>query len=125
MPGGRDALVAETNSLFAEGGTALYDAVFNAYARARTQAAADPLRIHTVVVMTDGVDESSLETLDRLREQLRGEGGEQEVRVFTIAYGQAASDPILSSIAEAGGGSSARGSVDDIVQVFRDMAAFF
>jgi len=32
---------------------------------------------------------------------------------------------VLEGIAEAGKGSSARGSVDDIVQVYRDMASFF
>jgi Ca-activated chloride channel family protein len=45
--------------------------------------------------------------------------------VFTIAYGAAASGQILSQIAEAGEGSHSQGSVDNIVQVYRDIASFF
>ena len=47
------------------------------------------------------------------------------MKVFTIAYGQAADRTVLNQIAEAGNGSSASGTSENIVQVYLDMAAFF
>ena len=50
---------------------------------------------------------------------------EGAVKVFTIAYGEGADPTVLSSIADAGRGSAAKGGEGDITGVFRDMAAFF
>jgi Ca-activated chloride channel family protein len=47
------------------------------------------------------------------------------VKVFTIAYGQKAGSDVLARIAESAQGTSAKGSVETIVQVYRDMASFF
>jgi len=109
----------------ADGGTALYDAVSSAYKEMRARADKDPGRIHALVVMTDGKDESSRMALEQLTAQFPKEEQEASVKVFTIAYGAAASGQILSQIAEAGEGSHSQGSVDNIVQVYRDIASFF
>ena len=50
---------------------------------------------------------------------------EAAVKIFTIAYGQGADPRILEQIAEAANGTSAKGSTDTIVQVYKDMASFF
>ena len=47
------------------------------------------------------------------------------VKVFTIAYGTAADPTVLAQIAEAAQGTSAKGSAETIVQVYRDLSAFF
>mgnify|MGYP007014285864 CR=1 FL=1 len=47
------------------------------------------------------------------------------MKVFTIAYGEQAGGEVLGRIAEAAQGTSAKGSVETIVQVYRDMASFF
>ena len=47
------------------------------------------------------------------------------MKVFTIGYGKQADATPLSRIAEAAQGSYAKGSVETIVQVYRDMASFF
>jgi Ca-activated chloride channel family protein len=107
------------------GGTALYDAVSTAYREMRGRADKDPSRIHALVVMTDGKDESSAMALEQLKAEFPSESQEASVKVFTIAYGNAASGTALSQIAEAGEGSHSAGTVQNIVQVYRDIASFF
>jgi Ca-activated chloride channel family protein len=124
MGTGRAALLAHLDGVTAGGGTALYDAIGVAYNFALDRAREHPNRIHAVVVMTDGIDESSSQTLQQLRARFPTEG-ESPIKVFTIAYGEQANHAILGSIAEAAKGSSATGSVETIRQVYRDMASFF
>jgi Ca-activated chloride channel family protein len=80
-------------------------------------------KIHAVVVMTDGKDESSSMSLEALTKQFPE--GETPVKVFTITYGKNADPKILEQIAEAAGGAAAKGNVESIVQVYEDMASFF
>jgi Ca-activated chloride channel family protein len=122
---GRAELEERVEGVIAAGGTALYDAVARSFEAAQARAKAAPDRIHALVVMTDGNDEGSRLSLDALREHLpRGEEG-APVKIFTIAYGVAAATQPLEAIAEAGDGSHSKGSVQDIVQVYRDIASFF
>jgi Ca-activated chloride channel family protein len=121
---GRDQLESSVNNAIASGGTALYDAVRDAYKVAAARAKRTPNQIHAVLVMTDGRDEDSSSTLDAVKSAFAG-SGEEEVRVFTIAYGKGADPTILREIAEAGGGASAAGDPASIDSLFRDMAAFF
>ena len=118
-------LARRVEGVSADGGTALYDAVAAAYREMLTRADKDPNRIHALVVMTDGKDESSHLTLERLKQEFPRERQEANVKVFTIAYGNAASSQILSQIAETGEGSHSQGTVQNIVQVYRDIASFF
>ena len=121
---GKVALSARVQETIAGGGTALYDAVLAAYEATDERARKDPGRIHALVVMTDGKDEHSKSTLEQVKQKLASEG-EAPVKVFTIAYGNAASGDALAAIAEAGRGSQSRGTVENIVQVYRDIASFF
>jgi len=121
----RITLQSRIDGIIANGGTALYEATANAYALASERARAYPNQIHAVVVMTDGKDESSKLTLDALLRGLDVEGGGAPVKVFTIAYGKQVEGDVLGRIAEAAQGTTVRGSVDTIVQVYRDMASFF
>ena len=123
---GRADLAARIDGTIAAGGTALYGATGAAYKVARERAQKNPGRIHAVMVMTDGNDESSTMTLAQLKQELvSSDEQDAAVRVFTIAYGEGVEGRVLEQIAEAGKGSSAKGSVEDIVQVYRDMASFF
>jgi Ca-activated chloride channel family protein len=114
---------ARIQALFASGGTSLYDATRAAYQLGLERAKTERDRIHAVVVMTDGQDESSKLPLEQLRSGLAAE--DRAVRVFTIAYGNAADTKILDGIAEAGQGTSAKGTQANIVSVFQDIGAFF
>ena len=109
----------------ADGRTALYDAVAQAYGEARARAEKAPAQIHAVMVMTDGRDEGSVLTLDQLNQKLGGASEAGDVKIFTIAYGDGADPKVLEQIAEAAKGTSARGNTTTIVDVFKDMAAFF
>jgi Ca-activated chloride channel family protein len=120
---GRQLLLSRLENVIAEGGTALYDATATAYDLALARAREDSSRIHALVVMTDGRDEHSKSTLAALKQKLAAENS--PVRVFTIAYGQAADPHVLSEMAEAAGGTSAKGSAETIVQVYQEIAAFF
>jgi Ca-activated chloride channel family protein len=88
------------DGLHAEGGTALY-----ASTRAAAQAMladSDPNRINAVVVLTDGQNEYPRDNdLGRLLRDLDATHLENSVRVFTIAYGDAADLDTLKKIASA------------------------
>ncbi|HWZ89829.1 MAG TPA: VWA domain-containing protein [Polyangiaceae bacterium] len=119
------ALAERVAGVTAGGGTALYDAISASYRDMRSRADKDPGQIHALVVMTDGNDESSKMTLEDLKAEFPREAEEASVKVFTIAYGAAASGKVLEQIAEAGEGSHNQGTVQNIVQVYRDIASFF
>jgi len=122
----RQALAKQIENTFADGGTALYDAIAAAYQKLQRQALQDPRRIFALVVLSDGVDESSRIKLEDLQRRLTpsSEMG-TVVRLFTIAYGAGADPKVLQSIAEAGGGAFFSGDPATIRQVYRDLAAFF
>lgn len=123
----RKELEDRIDGVIASGGTALYDAVDAAVTLMRKPDRQAKQRIRAVVAMTDGKDENSKLGQAAVEKSLgAGEGREQsDVIVFTVAYGGAADDGILESIANAGNGGFARGDVASIIQVFRDLAAYF
>lgn len=124
----RKDLEDRIDGVIASGGTALYDAVSAAVTSMRKNRRESSQRIRAVVAMTDGKDENSKLTQDAVVRALqsgRGEGDSADVIVFTVAYGGSADDGVLTSIADAGSGGFARGDVASIIQVFRDMAAYF
>jgi Ca-activated chloride channel family protein len=120
----RDELVSRVGSTIASGGTALYDATLQAR-ELIGGASSGGDRIAAVLVMTDGKDESSKKTVGDIESAVRVEGNQPAVRVFTIAYGNQAEASILSRIAEAGQGSTAKGDTTSIVEIYKDMASFF
>jgi Ca-activated chloride channel family protein len=125
---GRKDFEARIDAQIAAGNTALYDAIAKAYDTAKLRAERAPAKIHAVVVMTDGRDEGSTLTLEALEKRFgkpSSEAEESEVKVFTIAYGDGADLATLGRIAESARGTSAKGTTATIVEVFKDMAAFF
>jgi Ca-activated chloride channel family protein len=123
----RESLAQAVDASFAEGGTALYDAVLAACAPAP---GGDATAARAVVVLTDGQDTDSRVKLDALVGRLRQQttGGESAVpapRVFTIAYGAKADPAVLKQIAEAGGGAFFAGTPKDIKSVYAELATFF
>jgi Ca-activated chloride channel family protein len=124
----RAGLIAGIEGSFADGGTALYDAILQACA----PSSEDPRgAVRAVVVLTDGQDTDSKIKIDalvaRLRQQMGGEGspGKAPPRVFTIAYGDKADASVLRQIAEAGGGAFFSGTPKDIKAVYAELATFF
>jgi Ca-activated chloride channel homolog len=91
---------AKVDALVADGGTALY-ATTRASVR-QVQSDFDPARINAVVLLTDGKNEYPPDNnLNKLVTDLGGEETESSVRVFPIAYGDAADLGPLQRIAAA------------------------
>jgi Ca-activated chloride channel homolog len=113
--------------LIAEGGTAFYDATSNGYRTVRDLAGRDD-RINAVVLLTDGNDTDSKNTLNSVVQELEGQDDSStQVRVFTIAYsvGAAGARKALEEIAAASGGNSYPGNTETIESVYRSISSFF
>jgi Ca-activated chloride channel homolog len=123
----RERLGQAIDASFADGGTALYDAVL---AACTPVPGTNPGVARAVVVLTDGQDTDSKAGLDALLARLRqqttaGESAVLPPRVFTIAYGPKADPGVLKRIAEAGGGAFFAGTPKDIKSVYAELATFF
>lgn len=87
-------------------GTPLYDAIDLAYDY--MQQHAETGRINAIVVLSDGEDTDSLVRLDTLVQKINADqkegGNDKPVRIFAIAYSNAADIEALSKLARASGG---------------------
>jgi Ca-activated chloride channel family protein len=113
----RDSILNIIGNLKADGGTALYDAVYDA----RSQMKIDPNRINALVVLTDGQDtESKRVQLDPLIQGLQSAKG--TVIIYTIGYGGDADQAVMARIADAGNGTYFSGDPTTINQVYLEIA---
>lgn len=115
----------QISTLYANGGTALYDAIQTAFDRHMSTAEQDRNVISAIVVLTDGADTNSQLKLNQLVEQVRSDNETRNVRIFTIAYGSGAEASVLEEIADATGAKSYEGDTDNIRTVFKDISTFF
>jgi Ca-activated chloride channel family protein len=108
-----------------EGGdTRIYDATHEAYQELRENG--DPRHIRAIVVLSDGADTVSEMNLNQLLSEVGNlsEGG-NATKIFTIAFGNDASESVLKNIAETTGGKQYQGDPDTINDVYADIATFF
>jgi len=126
MKSGRDQLSRTIDSLFAQGGTALYDSIDAAYQYLSDQShEGEADSILSVVVLTDGEDTESKMHLNDLMDHIRYDGETHKIHVFTIAYGKDARKDILANIADSTQAKSYEGTPENIVGVFKDISTFF
>jgi Ca-activated chloride channel family protein len=119
----REQTRATIGGLFADGGTALYDAINEAYdAMTKTPA---PSRISALVVLSDGEDRNSALRLDALLNHIRFDSEGRAIRVFTIGYGSDAKADVLQKIADVTQGRYYDGKPDNIREVFKEISTFF
>ncbi len=111
--------------LVERGGTALYDAIAESYRYQSGRQKAEPNRIHAVIVLTDGEDNQSKTSLADLLKLVKFDSERAPVRIFTIGYGEEASEKILKQIADSTQGRFYKGTPENITTVFRDIATFF
>ena len=123
MKDGRDKMNKAIDELFAEGETALYDTISQAYDE--LQGSPQPDMITAVVVLTDGEDNKSTLKLEELLSKIKVDSERKTIRVFTIAYGEDASEKVLQSIADATQAKSYKGTPENIKAIFQDIATFF
>jgi Ca-activated chloride channel family protein len=120
----RDELLRAIDGLYAEGDTALLDGVYTAYTG--LQDLGDTERINAIVVMTDGQENYSSISQNRLTRLMR-EGNETGVPVivFAIAYGKDADYDTLRDLAEATEGQVYEGTLETIRQLYKILSTYF
>ncbi|HMR50816.1 MAG TPA: substrate-binding and VWA domain-containing protein [Arachnia sp.] len=108
LGGEKDALQAEIAALAnaQRKGTPLYDAIDIAYDYLKSHA--DSGRINALVVLSDGEDTDSITQLDTIIQKINADqkegGNDKPVRIFAIAYSDAADIDALGRLARASGG---------------------
>jgi Ca-activated chloride channel homolog len=125
-PNNKTLIAQDIDNQIADGGTTIYDSTASAFGAMRKLD--DKQRINAVVLLTDGEDTDSTRTSDEVIRELSAQGDSaNQVRVFTIAYGEGAanSQDVLAEIAKATGGKSYIGSTSDIELVYRSISSFF
>lgn len=107
------------------GGTALYDAIGQAYDDMTKNG--DTKHIRALLVMTDGMDTDSNSSLDDLMTKIgkTGEEGGNAIKVFTIAFGSDADQTVLKKIADAAGGQEYAADPKTVSQTYAAIATFF
>lgn len=119
---GRTALYTDIERLSASGNTALIDGIWEAYSRLTTEGS--PEAINAIVVMTDGQENSSRQSLSAMQRRIQQEHGMQIV-IFTIAFGNDADEKLMRSIAETGGGQYRRADETDIEDLYKIISTYF
>ncbi len=120
----REQLASRISGLYADGGTALYDAVLEAHQFLERED--EPGKITAIVVLSDGEDTKSTKTtLDGLLKELEGGGEIGNVRVFTIGYGSGAKAEVLEKISDITQAKYYRGTPQNINEVFLEISTFF
>jgi Ca-activated chloride channel family protein len=112
-------------TIFAEGNTALYDAVCQVVAdtqarEAKAAAAGDP-RLYGIVLLSDGQDTNSQRSESDMFSCLPSGETAEGIKIFTIAYGQDADNAILERIANRTNGRFFESDPDDIQEVLLDI----
>ena len=130
QPSGRVGEVGESlqktvETIFAEGNTALYDAVCQAVEdiearEAEAEAAGDP-RLYGIVLLSDGQDTNSQRSESDMFGCLPSGETAEGVKVFTIAYGEDADNNLLERIANRTNGKFFESNPDDIQEVLLDI----
>ncbi len=130
QPSGRVGEVGESlqktvETIFAEGNTALYDAVCQAVEdiearEAEAEAAGDP-RLYGIVLLSDGQDTNSQRSESDMLGCLPSGETAEGVKIFTIAYGEDADNNLLERIANRTNGKFFESNPDDIQEVLLDI----
>jgi Ca-activated chloride channel family protein len=124
-PNGPDmsALRSYINGLQASGGTAIYDALEQAYQVAGNAKAADPSRFYSIVLMTDGENNSGRDGGQFLQDYRSFPADRRAIKTFTVLFGEA-SPQELTDIANATGGAVFDSRTTPLSQVFKEIRGY-
>jgi len=120
----RDRIQQLLGGLFAQGDTKLYDSIDAAYQELSSHPDQGG-RIKALVVLTDGEDTVSKESLDQLLQKIQFNGESHNINIFTIAYGSDARRDVLQRISESTQARMYEGTPKNISEVFREISTFF
>ncbi len=119
----RIVLQEAIQAMYADGGTAMNDALENAgIALKELEKPKDgEERIRAIVLLSDGEDNASNTTLDELDQQFYESG----ISIFPVAYGTDANTGALERIADFSRTIVVQGSTGDIAQIFENLSRYF
>lgn len=115
---------AYVDNLRTDGGTAIFKALIAGYRNAAAQQADDPSRYHSIVLMTDGLNNAEqppvsafLDFYARLPAQAR------KIRTFAIVFGDASPEE-LQTVADATGGRVFDARDSTLASIFKDIRGY-
>jgi Ca-activated chloride channel family protein len=117
----RTALTGRVDALTADGNTAIYDAVQNAYNQ--LQSLGDSEAINAIVVMTDGQENASRVKATTLEGTLTS--GKVPVVVFSIAFGKDADTTVMQRLAKLTNGQFRQAESINIDELYKILATYF
>jgi Ca-activated chloride channel family protein len=121
-----EAMAKMVEGLFADGGTALYDATLMALAEIeKNKKDNKDQRLYGVVVLTDGKDTSSKQKLSDLLDKMPATESADGTRIFTVAYGAEADEDLLKQIAGRSNALYAKGDTANIDKIYHQISAYF
>ncbi len=105
----------------AQGRTALYDALIDGKEALDSLPPTDDERIRAIVLLSDGLDNSSRATLEQVRLVFEESG----ISIFPVAYGADADTDALQQIATFSRTILVQGDTGDIGQIFENLSRYF
>ncbi|GAB4271511.1 MAG: VWA domain-containing protein [Candidatus Promineifilaceae bacterium] len=116
----RNKIINAIQQINAGGDTALFDAISQGAAVLGGALRADATNV--MVVLTDGVDTSSIRPFN---DQLIQDATQNNTTVFTIAYGSDADEDVLQNLAFRANGNYYQGDAASIAAIYDEMSAAF
>jgi Ca-activated chloride channel homolog len=110
------------HSLKASGGTAIYSALEAAYKLAQQARQQEPERIYSIVLMTDGENNSGI-SADEFQSFIKSSTQPAGIRAFTILFGEAKVQD-LQSIADMTGGRMFDASKTPLAAIFKEIRGY-
>ena len=120
-----ETLTAKLGTIFADGKTALYDAVRNSFEKLGELKKADPKRRYCLLVLSDGQDTASrIDRFDFLDALPKGEDYDLP-KIYTIAYGEEADRDLLAEISTRTNGRLFKSNPEEIMKTYKELSANF
>lgn len=110
------------NGLSAGGNTAIYSALSDAYHQAVEDKSKEPDRVYSIVLMSDGENNSGMSQEDFVSDY-KNLSGDQDIRTFTILFGEA-DQKTMQSIADETGGRMFDASHDPLPVIFKEIRGY-
>lgn len=118
--------IQAVRGLFAEGNTALYDAIDLALSEVeRARATRREPRLYGIVVLTDGKDTSSRMSEQDLLAKLPRHEDSEGTRIFTIAYGADADVDFLARVADRTNAIAQKGDQTNVDRIYLSISSYF
>ena len=117
------AIRSFVNTLQAGGGTAIYDAVYSAYQAAGTAIRAEPGRLYSIVLMTDGENNVGRDGPRFISDYRRLPDDARAVKSFAVLFGEA-SPAELKQVTDTTGGQVFDARAASLTQVFKDISGY-